>query len=846
LVFLDAVGLGGKIAKQLELDGHDVITVAVGEQFTQLSDRAYSINPQQRDDYDLLLEKLRALDWTPNAVAHLWNITLNESVRSQIQFFEDCQNLGFYSLLFLAQALGKQEMANPLQILVVTNNVQDVKGDERLCPEKATVLGMCKVIGQEYPNITCRSIDIAMPEFGTENQLINQLIKELTLESSESVVAYRGKHRWVQIFEPVQLNEAPKEKIPLREGGVYLITGGLSGIGLVLAEYLAQTVRAKLILTGRKDVDPKCKIQNPKLFEAFGAEILVKSADVANKEQMEDAITSASERFGTIHGVIHAAGVRAINTVQAISRAECEQQFQAKVQGLFVLEEVLEGRELDFCLLMSSLASVLGLLGKAAYPAANIFMDAFAHKHNQTNPVRWISVNWDNWLTQETVELDTTAKPLQWYMTPQEGIEAFQRILSTNTLSQVVVSTGDLQARRDRWNQQPSSLETEVPRKVNSLLLHSRPNLQNTYVAPRNQVEQTLADIWQQLLGIQKVGIHDNFFELGGDSVLGIQLIAKADRAGFQLNTKQVFECQTIAELAIVASKKIGLAEQGLVTGLISLTPIQHWFFEQNQPEPHHWNQAVWLEVQQVVNPALLEQALRQLLIHHDALRLRFTRSESGWQQVNASSQEVVPFKRLDLSAVSPDAQIPAMKATATELHATLNLSGSIVQVVFFDLGDQSSSYLLIIVHHLAVDVVSWRILLQDFQTAYQQLVEGQAIQLPAKTTSFKQWAERLKQYTESAEVRQELDYWLAASRDRLSPLPVDYPEGANTVASAQTVSVGLSVEETQVLLQQVPAVYRTQTEEVLLAAIQASVCKVDGCSLAASRFGKERAGCHL
>ncbi|NEQ21461.1 MAG: SDR family NAD(P)-dependent oxidoreductase, partial [Microcoleus sp. SIO2G3] len=827
LVFSDAVGLGEKIIKRLELDGHDVITVTVGEQFTQLSRSAYTINPQQRDDYDCLLKALQALDLTPNAIAHLWSLTPNESAQSQNQFFEDCQNLGFYSLLFLAQALGKQEIANPLEILVVTNNIQDVYGDERLCPEKATVLGMCKVIGQEYPNIICRSIDVEIPKSGTETQLINQLLGEFTLGVAENVVAYRGKHRWVQTFEPVQIDEVSKEKIPLREGGVYLITGGLSGIGLVLAEYLARTVRAKLILIGRKDVNPQSP--NPKLLEAFGAEVLVASADIANKEQMQNAIALATKRFGTIHGVIHAAGVRSVNTVQAISRAECEKQFQAKVQGLFVLEEVLQGIDLDFCLLMSSLASILGLLGKAAYPAANIFMDAFAHKHNQSHPSRWISVNWDNWLTEETLEFSTRPNTLQWYMTPQEGVEAFQRILSMGAFTQVVVSTGDLQARLDQWTQPKP---TENSQKVDLLSLHSRPNLHSTYIAPRNPVEQTFAEIWEQLLGIEQVGIHDNFFDLGGDSVLGIQLIAKANQAGFQLSTRQVFECQTIAELAAVAGIRSKQVQQDIVTGSLSLTPIQHWFFEQNQPEPHHWNQAVWLEVQQAVDPVLLEQALRQLLIHHDALRLRFTHSESSWQQVNASPDTIVPFTRLDLSAVSPEAQIPALKAAATELHATLNLSeGPIVRVAFFDRGATLSSYLLISIHHLAVDVVSWRILLQDFQTAYQQLVEGQAIQLPPKTTSFKQWAEQLKQYAHSAEVRRELDYWLGAFCDRLSPLPVDYPEGANTVASAQTVSVALSVEETQVLLQQVPAVYRTQTDEVLLAAMVQAFARWTGVS---------------
>lgn len=850
LVFVDTVGVSSQIAKRLEVEGQDVITVMMGEQFTNESDRAYTINPQQRHDYHVLLKELRARNLLPNAIAHLWSLTPNEQAELPHQFFEECQNLGFYSLLFLTQALGKQEVTDDLQILVVTNNVQEVNGDERLYPEKATVLGLCKVIPQEYPNITCRHIDVVTSEAGTfqEKQIIEQLVAEINIKPSENVVAYRGKHRWVQTFEPAKLEEPIEEATPLRQGGVYLITGGLGGIGLVLAEYLAQTVCAKLILIGRSELPSKdewsqwiathndqdevsYKIRKVQALEALGADVLVKSADVSNQKQMQEVLTLARERFGEIHGVIHAAGVRSYNTVQEISLTECERQFRPKVQGLFALEEVLQGKELDFCLLISSLASVLGVLGQAAYPAAHIFMDVFAHRHNQTKPVRWLSVNWDNWLTEKIAELVTKTKAAELpFMTPKEAGKAFQRILSINTVTQVVVSSGALEARLEQCIQHQALGDIENSNKVDSLSLYSRPNLQNTYVAPRNHVEQTLADIWQQLLGIERLGIYDNFFELGGDSVISIQLVARANQAGLQISTQQVFEHQAIAELAAVAGiTQVWQAEQGLVTGSLPLTPIQHWFFEQNQPDLHHWNQAVLLEVPQVLDPAMLEKALQQLLMHHDALRLRFTQSESGWQQFIASPDEVVPFTQVDLSVLLTDEQ-SAMEAAATELQSSLNLSsGPLMRVALFDCGANKPRRLLIVIHHLAVDVVSWRILLDDLQTAYQQLISGKAIQLPLKTSSFKQWAERLSEYAQSAAAQRELDYWLANSHSQVSRLPVDYPGGDNTVASAQTVSVALSVEETQALLQEVPAVYQTQTEEVLLTALVQTFARLTG-----------------
>jgi non-ribosomal peptide synthase protein (TIGR01720 family) len=841
LVFIDAVGIGSKTAKQLELGGQDVITVTVGEQFTQLSNCAYAINPQQREDYDALLKALSARDLIPNAIAHLWSLTPNQQAQSSNQFFEECQKMGFYSLISLAQALGEQEITCPLQILVVTNNVHEVNGDERLCPEKATVLGTCKSIPQEYPNITCRCIDVVIPELGTsqENQIIDRLIAELTFEQSENVVAYRGKHRWVQTFEPVQLSEVSEGTIPLRKKGVYLITGGLGGIGLVLAEHLARTVHAKLILTGRSSLPPKeewfqwlethdekdevsRKIKKVQALEALGAEVLLCRADVANFEQMQAAMAEASECFGQVDGVIHAAGIKLYRTVQQISQTECESQLRSTGYGLFVLERVLQGKELDFCLLISSLASVLGVLGMAAYPAAHLFTDAFAYKHNQTSPVPWLSMNCDNWLTQESSELMTASKGRDFAMMRQEGVEAFQRVLSMGKVTQVVISTADLQARIEKWTKPEPLPDSKLTKKATPSSSYSRPNLQNTYVAPRNEVEQTLANIWQKLLGIEQVGIHDNFFELGGDSVLGIQVSAKAARAGFRLTPQQLFEYQTIAELGVVANTDQTIqAEQGLVVGPLPLTPIQQWFFEQNQPEPHHWNQAVLLEALQVLDPYLLEQALQQLLVHHDGLRLRFMPSEHGWHQTNASPDGKVPFTWMDLSAVPLDAQKSAMEAAATDLQASLNLSeGPIVRIALFELGASRSSRLLFIIHHLAVDFGSWRILFEDLQTAYQQLSQGEAIQLPQKTTSFKQWSERLREYAHSPELQQEWDYWLSEPNRQQTRLPVDYPTGVNTVASAQTVSVTLSAEETQILLQEVQAIYRTQTEEVLLAAL--------------------------
>ena len=338
---------------------------------------------------------------------------------------------------------------------------------------------------------------------------------------------------------------------------------------------------------------------------------------------------------------------------------------------------------------------------------------------------------------------------------------------------------------------------------------------QNIFVAPTTTVEKQLAEIWAEVLRVEKVGINDNFFGLGGDSILSIQIVARANQVGLNITPKKLFENPTIAKLAantnLVTTE---IAEQGIVTGEVPLTPIQHWFFQQNLPEAYHWNQSVLLEVSPEVNLTLLEKTLSHLLQHHDGLRLRFVEDEGKWQQFYGEPKEEVPFVRV---AVADDSEFEDL---ATQIQASLNLSQDSIKVALFEFSGDRSNLLLLAIHHLVVDGISWRVLLEDFQTVYQQLSQGSEIQLPGKTTSFKQWSEKLADYAKSEELKSELNYWIKELSQPFTHLPKDYPEGENTLALSKTVSVTLTQEETQVLLQEVPAAYQTQINDVLLTAL--------------------------
>ncbi|HJT66878.1 MAG TPA: condensation domain-containing protein, partial [Pyrinomonadaceae bacterium] len=357
--------------------------------------------------------------------------------------------------------------------------------------------------------------------------------------------------------------------------------------------------------------------------------------------------------------------------------------------------------------------------------------------------------------------------------------------------------------------------------KIDRQALPAPEAVEKQYVAPRNSVEQELSRIWANVLGIAEPGINDNFFELGGDSILGIQIIARANQAGMNLITKQIFQHQTIAELAAVAQNGLTpRAEQGIVTGEAPLTPVQARFFNLALPDPHHYNQAKLLELREPIDSLCLQQALASLLDHHDALRLRFFRMGQTWQQIISEPGSELPFERIDIAHCDDREVGTKLNAATARLHASLDLkTGPLIRVALFDGADKTPSYLLIVIHHLAVDAVSWNVLLEDLETAYRQRIAGEQVSLPAKTTSLKEWAEELTRFAESATIEEEIAYWTTRLPQATTSLPVDR-RGPNTVASRRTVSVSLTAAETEAILHELPAKHRTQINDVLLAAL--------------------------
>ncbi|HEY0735322.1 MAG TPA: beta-ketoacyl synthase N-terminal-like domain-containing protein [Herpetosiphonaceae bacterium] len=571
LIFLDQCGLGERLAQRLSHSGAHVTTVAAGAEFAQLGAHAYSVNPQQPIDYQALLRDLSTHHQSPTRVVHLWSVT------SDGQAIDDEQDQGFFSLLTLAQILGEQEDESPVTLFVVSNNVQDVTGGEDLVPARATILGASKVIPQEYATIACRSIDFGAIGQGRALELAaDQLLAECTSQAQDDQVAYRSRHRWARRFEAVQLQPAESPAI-LRNSGAYLITGGMSEFGLALAEYLFQTAQAKVVLVDRAplplreqwqfwlethdDGDKVSRvIRSVQTLEAAGAEILLFSADVANRERMADVIAEAQARFGPIHGAIHTESVVGAGIIQIKTPELANSVFAPKLTGTQVLESLLSPNPLDFMVLFSSTTALTGGFGQADYCAANTFADAYAHQ-SDAQATRRTSINWGVWEWDDGQDQLMAGIPalqeqfrqirLTYGMTLEEAIDAFARILSRD-LPQVIVSTQDFQAVMEQSSGLTAMNALEQLEKLRQVEpTHARPDLAVPYIAPRNEVEEVVTTTLGRLLGVTQVGIEDNFFDLGGNSLLAIQLVS-ALRAQFhvELHMNSLFEAGTVADLA--------------------------------------------------------------------------------------------------------------------------------------------------------------------------------------------------------------------------------------------------------------------------------------------------------
>ncbi len=455
------------------------------------------------------------------------------------------------TLLGLARALAGLAGEPRREVLLAGSGLHAVTGDERPDPRAAALAAMARVMAQELAGVRCRTVDVCA---GVADRV---LAAELLAAGGPPTVALRAGRRWSLGYQPVKIGAAAGQRVA--EGGkVYLITGGLGRIGLALAESFARDARVTLVLSSRTPLrdpagsDPRRR--RLRAIEALGAEVVVVPADLGEPAQAARLIREIDARCGRLDGVIHAAGVVGGSSLRAVAKLDaeaCGAQLAPKLGGLAALDDALAERPLDFRVATSSLSTVVGGLDLGAYAAANAAMDAAA----AASPNGWRTVALDGWAFDSDAAAAERSQALRLAMTPEEGVEATRRAIgAASGFAQLIVSTADVEARIERWVTAPPVDEPALP----EVEKHARPSLSTPYVAAETPVQQALAEIWQELFGIRRIGIHDDFFDLGGHSLLATRLVAAVElRLGVELPLRAVFGATTVAAQEVEITRRL-------------------------------------------------------------------------------------------------------------------------------------------------------------------------------------------------------------------------------------------------------------------------------------------------
>ncbi|MFI0908786.1 SDR family oxidoreductase, partial [Streptomyces sioyaensis] len=572
LVLAADPGFGTALASTLRQDGTPVLLAlhTPGQSVTQTADGTWVFDAARPQEFTALID---ALDAEPDDMPQRVVSALAVGPESG-----PADTGGVRGLLYLAQALAGTAQVGTLELTVVTSGAYALAGESELSPARAMLGGASRVLAQELPHVRTRTVDVAAVRSPQDVPAVVELLAaEVRAAPADPCVALRGAHRWVQTFEPVHLDD-DDGRTAVRADGTYLLIGGLGPVGQVVARQLAAVPGVKLAFAQRTPLpsrdswvpgeDERVDFAMAGLadLQERGARVLTVTADLTDAAAMAAAMERVEEEFGPLNGVVHSAGMvneGAAVPLLKVDEASCAQHFAAKVEGLHVLAGCLEGKPLDFVLLNSSIASVLGGIGYFPYAAANCHMDAFAQREQERTGVPWATVNWEGWVLGDSPPEDATAATLAAYLIDDDaGQEVISRVLANPLTSQLVVSTGSLGDRIAQWVTGAWHTPTDAPQESPAeQTLHARPALQTAYREPGDELERTLGDMWQQLLGIDQVGMDDSFFALGGHSLIATRVVARiSEQLGVHVPLHELLTHPTVAGLAALVRDARGRA----------------------------------------------------------------------------------------------------------------------------------------------------------------------------------------------------------------------------------------------------------------------------------------------
>ncbi|MCS3796551.1 amino acid adenylation domain-containing protein [Niastella sp. OAS944] len=778
------------ITNVCRLHTSDIITVTKGNSFQQPEPGTYIINPVNAGDYSLLFQHLAQRGITLSRLVHGWTLGKSTNDFLNIETIRQQQEDGFYSLMHSIRELGKTTgLSDALTITVVTDHLFEVTGQERVEPGKSPVLSLMKVIPQEYPGIRCKMIDL--DEEGLAGGMRPGIVNDLLSQGTGEVIAWRGHYRWMQDFAPLALDATPAKVKGLRKNGTYFITGGLGNIGMSIARFLHEEYQANLILISRTSVpDPSTwqtylnneadgllakRIKGLQELQERGASFITIAADIADIEEMENAVEIAEKKFGTIHGVFHAAGIiRAADfqTIGEMNAENFETHCRPKIYGALTIYKIFSKRSCDFVLMTSSLSPLLGGIGLAAYAAANQFLDSLCGLL-AAKGLPWISLNWADWKgwENEMTGIKISGEAVQLNITQTEGIETLRRILHYALQEgQVAISAGNLLKRLDNWvlfkNENPAAIKPVAGIATAA----NRPAVSNEYVAPVNDIEKKLVTLWEEITGFSGIGVEDDFSELGGDSLKAVIMLSRARKI---LDTiiplGEFFNNRTVRALEQLSRQKEKKAFQPIPTvsekDHYSLSSEQRrlFFLREFDESGTGYNETHVDIIEGPLNINRMEDAFRKIIDRHEVYRTAIIMTENGpVQQVKSHV----------------DFQVNLFESTEEELPELIRnfslpydfLNPPFLRVGIVKLGTNRHA-LILDRHHIVSDGISTEILYHDLIELY----EGR--ELNTLTIQYKDYAEWQEHEKQTQRLKTQALYWkkLFASSIPLLNLPADY-----------------------------------------------------------------------
>ncbi|MEM9920529.1 MAG: amino acid adenylation domain-containing protein [Bacteroidota bacterium] len=789
LVFADKGNFSNTLVAALQAKGQDVFIVQAGPSFQAKSEQLFEINLGARKDYHELVEQLSDKGWMIDQVLHCATVDQEVSVVNE-QDHADTLTEGYLGLSFLGQALAGQKQQ--MQLTVFTNHLAKVTRADRTEPLKATLLAPTRILPLEVNQLKAKLVDVQSPT--PDQEAVEQLLNEIYYSSDESLVAYRYKERWIESFYALEEDERTHSEVAIQPGETYLLTGGFGGMGLTIASDLIRQYAAEVIVLHRSPFPPRevwddwleghgeeertsRKILRIRDAETSGGRLHFYQVDLQQEEKVTEVLTEVKVKHQDLKGIIWAAGVVDYGgIIQKRDREELLRYTASKIQALRQFEKIIDFASLDFISLFSSMGNVFyqNKFGQVAYNAANEFLEKYSAYAIAKYATHAFTINWCDWLNTgmafNVIQRDTKAEEaatinaqIEHGIYPEEGLAIFYRCLQ-NKLPSCTIFKGSIQAERNRLR----AKVREVKENANAPKV-----VLATDKAGKAGLEARIIEIFTQFFGKSNIRATDDFFELGGDSLKGMTLTERINKAlGSKLTITDLYQHSTVAKLVAALSEES--LEQSAQSSIpkasekesypLSSSQKRMYFLQQMDESSTVYNEAKAYWIKGAIDKVKLEDAFRQLIQRHESLRTVF-HFEAG-----AARQSILDSFEFEIEQMA----CPPEGVTAAIRKFTRPFDLSKGPLLRIGLVEQSAEehLLLINAHHIITDLTSLAILTREFMALYT----GQS--LPEIKLQYKDFADWQQSEAQQKQIEAQKTFWLEefAEEPAVLELPYDFP----------------------------------------------------------------------